>query len=194
MDGGGLGALALAFLVSFRWGPHVGRVLWPPRRREQPLLRIPGLTLTWRLIAEHVHAWPLSGRFLVGLTLTGDVADRARSVLTPLRDLFAAVFFQFIGQNVAPADLLPMLPCVRAGGALTAVITGAYVRRRGYPTRSAARRHGTDVCGEFSLSSSARRGTGVAARVRWPPLRLHPGHRRTGAHALLPAGRAWHHY
>ena len=50
------------------------------------------------------------GAFLVGLTLTGETADRAHScVLTPLRDLFAAVFFVAIGLSVDPKDL-PMLP------------------------------------------------------------------------------------
>ena len=48
-----LGALALAFLVSFRWG-HVGRVLGHPED-EQLLLRILG-TLIVAAIAEHAHA------------------------------------------------------------------------------------------------------------------------------------------
>ena len=59
---------------------------------------------------------------------------RARSVLTLLRDLFAAVFFVSIGLNIAPADLLPMLPFALGLAALTAVtkvITGAYAARRG---------------------------------------------------------------
>ncbi|MBB2915282.1 hypothetical protein FHS43_006602 [Streptosporangium becharense] len=41
------------------------------------------------------------GAFLVGLALTGEIADRARAVLTPLRDLFAAAFFLAIGLSVS---------------------------------------------------------------------------------------------
>src|SRR5829696_244436 len=50
------------------------------------------------------------GAFLVGLALSGDVADQARKVLAPLRDLFAATFFLAIGFAVGPAALLPVLP------------------------------------------------------------------------------------
>ncbi len=74
------------------------------------MLRILGLTLIVAALAEFVHASAAVGAFLVGLTLTGETADRARQVLTPLRDLFAAVFFVAIGLSVDPSDLVPMLP------------------------------------------------------------------------------------
>ena len=150
-----LGALALAFLVSFRWGHHVGRVLGHPED-EQLLLRILGLTLIVAAVAEHLHASAAVGAFLVGLTLTGPVADRARTVLTPLRDLFAAVFFVAIGLTVAPTDLLPMLPFALGLAAVTAVtkvITGAYAAHRDGAARPGQRRAGTALIarGEFSL-------------------------------------------
>ena len=88
---------------------------------EQLLLRILGLTLIVAAVAEHLHASAAVGAFLVGLTLTGETADRARAVLTPLRDLFAAVFFVAIGLSVDPADLLPMLPVALALAAVTAL-------------------------------------------------------------------------
>jgi CPA2 family monovalent cation:H+ antiporter-2 len=147
-----LGALALAFLVSFRWGHHVGRVLGHPED-EQLLLRILGLTLIVAAVAEHLHASAAVGAFLVGLTLTGPVADRARTVLTPLRDLFAAVFFVAIGLTVAPTDLLPMLPFALGLAAVTAVtkvITGAYAAHREGAARPGQRR-ALIVRGEFSL-------------------------------------------
>jgi CPA2 family monovalent cation:H+ antiporter-2 len=43
--------------------------------------------------------------FLLGLLLTGDFAAVARERLTPLRDLFAAIFFLFFGLSTNPADL-----------------------------------------------------------------------------------------
>jgi CPA2 family monovalent cation:H+ antiporter-2 len=150
-----LAALGLAFTVSFRWGHHVGRVLGHPED-EQLLLRVLGLTLILAAIAEELHASAAVGAFLVGLTLTGPVADRARTVLTPLRDLFAAIFFVAIGLTIDPTDLLPMLPVALALAAVTAltkVITGAYAARREGAARPGQRRAGTALIarGEFSL-------------------------------------------
>ena len=162
-----LGALGLAFLVSLRWGHHVGRVLGHPED-EQLLLRILGLTLITAAVAEHLHASAAVGAFLVGLTLTGPTADRARTVLSPLRDLFAAVFFVAIGLTVNPADLLPMLPFALALAAITAVtkvITGAYAARRDGVARRGQRRAGTALIarGEFSLVIIGLAGTSVQA-------------------------------
>jgi CPA2 family monovalent cation:H+ antiporter-2 len=160
-----LGALGLAFLVSLRWGHHVGRVLGHPED-EQLLLRILGLTLIVAAVAEHLHASAAVGAFLVGLTLTGPTADRARTVLSPLRDLFAAVFFVAIGLTVAPADLLPMLPFAIGLAAVTAVtkiVTGAYAARREGAARPGQRRAGAALIarGEFSLVIIGLVGTGV---------------------------------
>jgi CPA2 family monovalent cation:H+ antiporter-2 len=150
-----LGALGLAFVVSLRWGHHVGRALGH-REDEQLLLRILGLTLIVAAIAEHLHASAAVGAFLVGLTLTGPTAERARTVLTPLRDLFAAVFFVAIGLTVDPADLLPMLPFALGLAAVTAVtkiITGGYAASREGAARRGQLRAGTALIarGEFSL-------------------------------------------
>jgi CPA2 family monovalent cation:H+ antiporter-2 len=46
--------------------------------------------------------------FLVGLLITGDVAEAIR--MAPLRDVFAAGFFVFFGLQTDPADVLPALP------------------------------------------------------------------------------------
>ena len=150
-----LGALGLAFVVSLRWGHHVGRALGH-REDEQLLLRVLGLTLIVAAIAEHLHASAAVGAFLVGLTLTGPTAERARTVLTPLRDLFAAVFFVAIGLTVDPADLLPMLPFALGLAAVTAVtkiITGGYAASREGAARRGQLRAGTALIarGEFSL-------------------------------------------
>ena len=160
-----LGALALAFLVSYRWSHQFGRILAHPED-EQLLLRILGLTLIVAAVAEHLHASAAVGAFLVGLTLTGTTADRARTVLTPLRDLFAAVFFVSIGLTVAPADLLPMLPAAVALAAVTAVtkiITGAYAAHREGAARRGRLRAGTALIarGEFSLVVIGLVGSGM---------------------------------
>jgi CPA2 family monovalent cation:H+ antiporter-2 len=119
-------------------------------------LRILGLTLTVAAVAEFVHASAAVGAFLVGLTLTGETADRARQVLSPLRDLFAAVFFVAIGLSVHPSDLVPMLPAGLALAVVTAatkVWTGKFAARRDGVARRGQWRAGTAliVRGEFSL-------------------------------------------
>lgn len=162
-----LAALGGAFTASYRWGHHVGRLISHPDD-EQLLLRILGLTLIVAAVAEQLHASAAVGAFLVGLTLTGETADRARAVLTPLRDLFAAVFFVAIGLSVDPTDLLPMLPAALALAAVTAltkVVTGAYAARRDGVARPGQLRAGTALIarGEFSLVIIGLAGTTVAA-------------------------------
>jgi monovalent cation:H+ antiporter-2, CPA2 family len=96
------------------------------------------------------------GAFLVGLALTGTAADRARAVLSPLRDLFAAVFFLALGLSVDPGELLPTLPAAAAlalVGAATKVAAGWYAAGRDGAGRPGRLRAGTVLVarGEFSV-------------------------------------------
>lgn len=148
-------AVLAAFTVSYRWGHHIGRLVAHPDA-EQLLLRVLGLTLIVAALAEFVHASAAVGAFLVGLTLTGETATRTRAVLSPLRDLFAAVFFLAIGLSVAPGDLLPVLPAALALAAVTLVtkvIAGRYAASRDGVGRRGQWRAGTALVarGEFSL-------------------------------------------
>lgn len=150
-----LAALVAAFALSYRWGHHVGRLITHPDS-EQLLLRVLGLTLIVAALAEFIHASAAVGAFLVGLTLTGKTARRAREVLSPLRDLFAAIFFLAIGVSVNPSDLLPMLPAALAlavVSAATKVVTGRFAARREGVGRRGQMRAGTALIarGEFSL-------------------------------------------
>ncbi|MFP1625621.1 cation:proton antiporter [Streptomyces sp. 5K101] len=150
-----VGAVAAAFTVSYRWGHHVGRLVAHPDA-EQLLLRVLGLTLIVAALAEAVHASAAVGAFLVGLTLTGSTATRTRAVLSPLRDLFAAVFFLAIGLSVDPSDLLPVLPAALALAAVTVatkVATGRFAAARDNVGRRGQLRAGTVLIarGEFSL-------------------------------------------
>ncbi|SDC21485.1 cation:proton antiporter [Actinokineospora iranica] len=150
-----VGALAVAFAASQRWGHHLGRLIAHPDP-EQLLLRVLGVTLVVAALAELVHASAAVGAFLVGLTLTGETADRARIVLAPLRDLFAAVFFLAIGLSIGLADLLPVLPVAAALAAVTAatkVLTGRFAAAREGVGRRGRVRAGTALVarGEFSI-------------------------------------------
>ncbi|MCV7099377.1 cation:proton antiporter [Mycobacterium palustre] len=162
-----IGALLAAFAASYRWGHHVGRLVEHPDS-EQLLLRVLGITLMVAAVAETLHASAAVGAFLVGLTLTGATADRARQVLGPLRDLFAAIFFLAIGLSVDPRELLPMLPVamVLAGvTALTKLATGVLAARRDGVARRGQLRAGAALIahGEFSLIIIGLVGTAIPA-------------------------------
>ena len=148
-------ALAVTFVASYRWGHHVGRLI-EHRDDEQLLLRILALTLIVAALAEYIHVSAAVGAFLVGLTLTGETARRARTLLTPLRDLFAAVFFVAIGLAADARSLIPMLPAallLAAVTALTKVAAGAFAARRdGVGPKGQLRAGATLIVrGEFSL-------------------------------------------
>lgn len=159
-------ALCLAFAASYRWGHHVDRLVTHPDS-EQLLLRVLGITLIVAALAEKMHASAAVGAFLVGLTLTGETADRARKVLGPLRDLFAAIFFVAVGLPVDPAQLLRMLPIavILAGvTAATKVATGVFAARRDGVARRGQLRAGTTLIarGEFSLIIIGLLGSSIA--------------------------------
>jgi CPA2 family monovalent cation:H+ antiporter-2 len=150
-----IAALTAAFTASYRWGHHFGRLVTHPDS-EQLVLRVLGITLMVAALAESVHASAAVGAFLVGLTLTGETADRARKVLTPLRDLFAAIFFLGIGLSIDPQQLVPMLPVALALAVVTSatkVATGMFAARREGVARRGQLRAGTALIarGEFSL-------------------------------------------
>jgi monovalent cation:H+ antiporter-2, CPA2 family len=159
-------ALCVAFAASYRWGHHFGRLITHPDS-EQLLLRVLGITLIVAALAEKMHASAAVGAFLVGLTLTGETADRARKLLGPLRDLFAAIFFVAVGLPVDPAQLLRMLPIavILAGvTAATKVATGMFAARRDGVARRGQLRAGTTLIarGEFSLIIIGLLGSSMA--------------------------------
>ncbi|MFE6613348.1 cation:proton antiporter [Amycolatopsis sp. NPDC057786] len=159
--------VAAAFVASHRWGHHVNRWLAHPDS-EQLMLRVLGSTLVVAALAEFVDVSAAVGAFLVGLTLTGDAAERTRTVLAPLRDLFAAAFFLSIGFAVSPAGLLPVLPAALAlavAGTATKFATGWLAARRDGAARRGRIRAGTVLIarGEFSVVIVSLAGTASAA-------------------------------
>ncbi|NYI94635.1 Kef-type K+ transport system membrane component KefB [Streptomonospora nanhaiensis] len=108
-----LGAVALALFASHRLRDPLNRLL-DTADSEQFLLRVLGLALLVAGAAEAAHASAAVGAFLVGLALSGQLAERARLAVEPLRDLFSLVFFLAIGLTIDPRDLLPVLPAAAA--------------------------------------------------------------------------------
>ncbi|WP_448619044.1 cation:proton antiporter [Geodermatophilus sp. URMC 65] len=149
------GAVGLALLAAKRQGHRLGRLL-ASDDDEQVLLRLMGLTLLVAGLAQAAGASAAVGAFLVGLALPTAVADRARAVLGPLRDLFAAIFFVAFGLSTDPRAVLPVLPAVLLLALVTAgtkVATGWFAARRDAVAVPGRLRAGTALVarGEFSV-------------------------------------------
>lgn len=123
---------------------------------EQVLLRVLGLTLLVAGLAEMVHISSAVGAFLVGLAIPAGAARRARRVLEPLRDLFAAVFFLAFASQADLSTIPGVLPEAIALAVitlLTKAITGWYAAgREGAAARGRMRAGMALVArGEFSI-------------------------------------------
>jgi CPA2 family monovalent cation:H+ antiporter-2 len=125
-------AVLTVLVVSRHYGERIGRRL-TDAEDEQVLLRVLGTTLVVAGLSAMLDASAAVGAFVVGLALTGVAAERSRELLSPLRDLFAAVFFVSFGLSVDPGTLPPVLlgAFVLASVTLvTKVITGWFAARR----------------------------------------------------------------
>ncbi len=102
------------------------------RSDEAVLLGILGGSLVIGAFADRLGVSAAVAAFLIGLTLSGEPAERAARLLHPLRDLFAAAFFLFFGFQVDPGTLGPVMWAAVGLGAVTAltkVATGWWAAR-----------------------------------------------------------------
>ena len=154
---GGLTALGIALftvtavlLVAIRYGRAISALL-PKKNPEALLLTVLGATLLVSGIAAKLQVSAAVGAFLVGIAISGQVAHKATELLTPLRDLFAAVFFLFFGLSTDPRAIPPVLiPAL-----VLAVVTMGTKAATGY---LAARRAGIAEAGRW------RAGLGLMPR------------------------------
>ncbi len=144
------GAVLVILVAAHRHGHRLGRFLAHPDD-EQVLLRLFGLTLLVAGLAQAVGASAAVGAFLVGIAVPPSFANRARAILGPLRDLFAATFFVAFGLSTDPASLGPVLPAALA----LAVVTTCTKLATGY---FAALRDGVGSAGRW------RAGAALVAR------------------------------
>ena len=118
-----LAITGLVILVSFKGSSRFQKFL-DPNEPGGLLLTVFGTALLAAGLADLVGFSGVVAAFLIGLLLTGEVAEAARSRLMPLRDIFAAIFFLFFGITTDPAELPAVLPLALA---LTVVgIAGKY--------------------------------------------------------------------
>ena len=133
--------VAVILYLALRHGRIVS-ALFPSKHAEPLLLGVLGLTMLVAGLAEQVSVSAAVGAFLVGIALSGPVAHSAEAVLSPLRDLFATVFFVFFGITTDPAAIVPVL----VPAFVLAVITMGTKTLTGY---LAARRAGIGVPGRW---------------------------------------------
>ncbi|MBZ4322359.1 cation:proton antiporter [Streptomyces huiliensis] len=166
-----LGTVTAVLYVALRHGHVISRAV-SSDNPERMLLVVLGLTLAFAGVAQELHVSAAVGAFLIGIALSDEVAEDARALLSPLRDLFAAVFFLFFGLSTDPATVPPVLgPALALAGVtvLTKVGTGWYAARRaGAGPAGRWRAGGTLVArGEFSIVIA---GLAVGVEPRVGPL------------------------
>jgi CPA2 family monovalent cation:H+ antiporter-2 len=127
------GAAVVAFLaVAIKVEVGLSRALFS-RSDEALLLSILGFAFVVAGIAEVGRFSAAVGALLAGIMLSGPAARGAQNLVRPLRDLFAAIFFAFIGLSVDPATIPPVLGVAVALAAVTIVtkfVTGWWAAGR----------------------------------------------------------------
>jgi CPA2 family monovalent cation:H+ antiporter-2 len=119
-----LAAAGAILLLALRFGGHLSALL-SPGSDEALLLAVFGLTLLVGGLAQQLDVSAAIGAFVVGLALSGPVQHRAGELISPLRDLFAAVFFLFFSFQIRPGDLASAL-APAAALAVVVMATKAY--------------------------------------------------------------------
>lgn len=141
--------------IAVRYGASLSRFA-AHQADEIILLTVLGTILLVSGIAQHFHVSAAIGAFLVGIAVSGPIAEQSRRLFTPLRDLFAATFFFFFGLEINPAMLPGVVPAALGLGvatALTKLLTGYWGARRTGVDRKGCLRAGTALVsrGEFSI-------------------------------------------
>jgi len=157
-------ATGVLLVLAMRVDVGISRALFS-RSDEALVLTILGVAILIAGLAELVEISAAVGALLVGIALSGPAAHGARQLLKPLRDVFAALFFVFIGLQVDPSTLpaaLPVAFALAAAGAATKFATGWVGAGWRNMRRSEQLRAAVSLIprGEFSLAIA---GIGVAA-------------------------------
>ena len=163
--------VSAVLFVAVRFGQRLSRFA-SHQSDEVILLTVLGTILLVAGVAQRFQVSAAIGAFLVGIAVSGPVAEQSHRVLAPLRDLFAATFFFFFGLEIDPATLPRVIPFAVALGlttALTKVLTGYWAAHRAGIDRAGRIRAGTALVarGEFSIVIA---GLGVGIEPQLGPL------------------------
>jgi len=150
-----LATVLLVLTVAVRYGFVLSRVV-AHESDEIVLLTIFGAVLLVAGAAQRAQVSAAIGAFLMGIAVSGPMAEQTHRLLAPLRDLFAATFFFFFGLQIDPATLPSALPTAVLLGVVTAatkVLTGFWAARRTGVDRGGRLRAGMALVarGEFSI-------------------------------------------
>ena len=166
-----IAVVTLVLLIALRYGERLSRSI-SHESDEIVLLTILGIVLLVGGLAQRFQVSAAIGAFLVGIAVSGPIAEQSHRLLGPLRDLFAATFFFFFGLQIDPASLPPVLPLAIGLGivsALTKVATGYWAAGRKGTDRRGRLRAGAALTprGEFSIVIA---GLGAAVEPALGPL------------------------
>jgi len=159
-----LATVSVVLFVAVRYGTALSRLV-AHQSDEVILFTTFGVVLLVAAVAQRLQVSAAIGAFLVGIALSGPIAQQTHCLISPLRDLFAAIFFLFFGLQIDPATLPPVLLLAVGLGvitALTKVFAGWWAARHaGVDTLGSLRAGAALVArGEFSIVIA---GLGVSA-------------------------------
>ncbi|MEU6783260.1 cation:proton antiporter [Nonomuraea angiospora] len=147
--------VSVVLVVALKFGRFIESFVASPNN-EVLLLKVVGLALLVAGLAQQLNVSAAVGAFLVGIALSGELAEDAQALLAPLRDLFAAVFFVFFGLQTDPAKILPvagLAALLAVVSMITKLLTGAYAARRAGIGKAGQARAGIALIprGEFNI-------------------------------------------
>ena len=153
-----LAITGFVILLSFKGSAKFMKIL-DPNEPGGLLLTVFGAALLAAGLADMFGFSGVVAAFLIGLLLTGEVAETARARLSPIRDIFAAIFFLFFGITTNPADIpavLPLALVLTVLGIAGKYLVGWWVTKDLTDRMSALRATGFLIArGEFSMVIAA---------------------------------------
>ena len=163
--------VVVILLIALRFGRQISKFALH-ESDEIILLTVFGAVVLVGGLAHRLQVSAAIGAFLVGIALSGPIAEKSRRLVAPLRDLFAATFFFFFGLQIDPKSLLRIMPLVIALGlasACTKILTGYWAAGRAGVDRPGRLRAGMALVarGEFSIVIA---GLGASLEPQLGPL------------------------
>jgi len=160
--------VVFVLFIATRYGTRLSSFV-AHQSDEVILLTVFGTVLVVAGVAQRLQVSSAIGAFLVGIAVSGPIAEQSHRLLAPLRDLFAATFFFFFGLEINPHSLLPVLVIAVAlalATALTKIATGYWATRGSNLERRARWRAGLTLVahGEFSIVIAGL-GVGIEPRL-----------------------------
>lgn len=165
-----LAAVLAALVLAIRIGRRLS--VFPVHGSDEVvLLTIFGAVLLVSGLAQRFQISSAIGAFLVGIAVSGQLAEETHRLVAPLRDLFAAMFFFFFGLEINPKSLTALLLWAILLGCVTAatkVLTGYWAAQRAGVDRAGRLRAGMALIarGEFSIVIA---GLGIGIEPRLEP-------------------------